>query len=124
MLRSAASEFRHFTSESTSFAPRFFWILDSPRTLLYCRLHIRSQARATKSPLPTRFTSMARTTILSAQPTSDEEDNQLRPQRIKDMIGQRDVIERLNIVVDASRKRGESLGHILFDGPPGLGKTT
>lgn len=67
---------------------------------------------------------MARTPILSAQPPSDEEDNQLRPQRIKDMIGQRDVIERLNIVVDASKKRGESLGHILFDGPPGLGKTT
>ncbi len=40
------------------------------------------------------------------------------------MVGQRDVIERLNIVVDAARKRGESLGHILFDGPPGLGKTT
>ena len=67
---------------------------------------------------------MARTPILSAQPPSDEEDNQLRPQRIKDIIGQREVIERLNIVVDASRKRGESLGHILFDGPPGLGKTT
>jgi len=40
------------------------------------------------------------------------------------MVGQRDVIERLNIVVDAARKRGEPLGHILFDGPPGLGKTT
>jgi Holliday junction DNA helicase RuvB len=67
---------------------------------------------------------MARTPILSAQPLPDDDDGQLRPQRIKDMIGQRDVIERLNIVVDAARKRGESLGHILFDGPPGLGKTT
>jgi Holliday junction DNA helicase RuvB len=63
--------------------------------------------------------------IISAGPDRDEEfDRGLRPQRIKDMVGQRDVIERLNIVVDAARKRGEPLGHILFDGPPGLGKTT
>jgi Holliday junction DNA helicase RuvB len=62
---------------------------------------------------------------LSAAVEKDEEfDRGLRPQRIKEMVGQRDVIERLNIVVDAARKRGEPLGHILFDGPPGLGKTT
>src|SRR5688500_7992105 len=63
--------------------------------------------------------------IISAAPDRDEEfDRGLRPQRIKHMVGQRDVIERLNIVLDAARKRGEPLGHILFDGPPGLGKTT
>jgi Holliday junction DNA helicase RuvB len=67
---------------------------------------------------------MARTPVLSSRPNPEEEDRQLRPQRIVDMVGQRDVIERLNIVVDAARKRGEPLGHILFDGPPGLGKTT
>ena len=68
---------------------------------------------------------MPREPILSSdRPRDDEFDNGLRPGRIKEMIGQRDVIERLNIVVDASRKRGEPLGHILFDGPPGLGKTT
>ena len=68
---------------------------------------------------------MPREPILSAGPDRDDEfDHGLRPQRIKDMVGQRDVIERLNIVVDAARKRGEPLGHILFDGPPGLGKTT
>jgi Holliday junction DNA helicase RuvB len=68
---------------------------------------------------------MPREPIISAAPDCDEEfDRGLRPQRIKDMVGQRDVIERLNIVVDAARKRGEPLGHILFDGPPGLGKTT
>ena len=72
----------------------------------------------------TRFP-MPREPILSAGPDRDEEfDRGLRPQRIKEMVGQRDVIERLNIVVDAARKRGEPLGHILFDGPPGLGKTT
>jgi Holliday junction DNA helicase RuvB len=53
-----------------------------------------------------------------------EEDRDLRPQRMADMVGQRDVYERLLIAVDAARKRNEPLGHILFDGPPGLGKTT
>src|SRR5918992_1054608 len=68
---------------------------------------------------------MPRQPVIAAGPERDEQlDRDLRPQRIKEMIGQRDVIERLNIVVDAARKRGEPLGHILFDGPPGLGKTT
>ncbi len=40
------------------------------------------------------------------------------------MVGQREVYARLEIAVDAAQKRGEPLGHILFDGPPGLGKTT
>ena len=41
-----------------------------------------------------------------------------------EMVGQREVFARLQIAVDAASKRGEPLGHILFDGPPGLGKTT
>lgn len=69
---------------------------------------------------------MPREPVLAAAPPPPDEEfhRDLRPQRIVDMVGQRDVIERLNIVVHAARKRGESLGHILFDGPPGLGKTT
>lgn len=54
----------------------------------------------------------------------DKLHEQLRPQRLQDVIGQRDVCARLEIALDAARKRGEPLGHILFDGPPGLGKTT
>ncbi|REJ67103.1 MAG: Holliday junction branch migration DNA helicase RuvB [Planctomycetota bacterium] len=54
----------------------------------------------------------------------EEDDRALRPQRMDEMVGQRAVYERLAIAVDASRKRAETLGHILFDGPPGLGKTT
>src|SRR5258708_4335720 len=66
---------------------------------------------------------MPREPILSAAPDRDEEfDRGLRPQRIKDMVGQRDVIERLNIVVDGGRRRGEGRGHIVFDGPRGGGK--
>ncbi len=53
-----------------------------------------------------------------------ESDSSLRPRVIHEMVGQRDVIERLQIAIEAARKRQEPLGHILFDGPPGLGKTT
>ena len=58
--------------------------------------------------------------------TDDEagNDSQLRPKRMRDMVGQRDVIERLEIAISAAQRRGETLSHILFDGPPGLGKTT
>jgi len=59
----------------------------------------------------------------SASETPDEE-RALRPQRMRDMVGQRSVYERIQIAVDAALKRGDTLGHILFDGPPGLGKTT
>jgi Holliday junction DNA helicase RuvB len=54
----------------------------------------------------------------------DEVDRDLRPQLLRDMVGQREVFDRLMIAVDAALKRKEALGHILFDGPPGLGKTT
>jgi Holliday junction DNA helicase RuvB len=67
---------------------------------------------------------MAREALLQSRNVPDEIDRSLRPQRMHEMIGQRDVCERLQIAVDAARKRGEPLGHILFDGPPGLGKTT
>src|SRR5262249_29624698 len=54
----------------------------------------------------------------------DRVDEKLRPQRLEGVIGQRSVAERLAIALTAARKRGEPLPHILFDGPPGLGKTT
>ena len=53
-----------------------------------------------------------------------DDDAMLRPTRMFDMVGQRAVYERIEIAVQAAQKRGEPLGHILFDGPPGLGKTT
>src|SRR5205814_4444111 len=67
---------------------------------------------------------MARETILRSEQPGDEVDRDLRPQRLADMVGQREVFERLKIAIDATQKRGDTLGHILFDGPPGLGKTT
>lgn len=68
---------------------------------------------------------MPRETIVSRPPEAvEEEDRALRPQRIRDMVGQHEVTARIDIAVDASKKRNETLGHLLFDGPPGLGKTT
>jgi Holliday junction DNA helicase RuvB len=54
----------------------------------------------------------------------DSVEEKLRPQRLAEVIGQREVVDRLSIALEAARKRGEPLPHILFDGPPGLGKTT
>lgn len=48
----------------------------------------------------------------------------LRPTRFEDIIGQREVIERLEISVKAAIKRNEALPNVLLDGPPGVGKTT
>jgi holliday junction DNA helicase RuvB len=67
---------------------------------------------------------MSREPILQPGVPAPDDDRDLRPQRMRDMVGQRDVHERLGIAVDAASKRGEPLGHILLDGPPGLGKTT
>ncbi|MGY8746491.1 MAG: Holliday junction branch migration DNA helicase RuvB [Pirellulales bacterium] len=67
---------------------------------------------------------MTREPILSNSPVPEEDDPSLRPSRMADMVGQRDVIARLQIAIDAARQRSDALGHVLFDGPPGLGKTT
>jgi Holliday junction DNA helicase RuvB len=57
-------------------------------------------------------------------PDDDKFDDELRPQKLSEVVGQRKVVDRLKIVLDATLRRKEPLGHILFDGPPGLGKTT
>ncbi len=51
-------------------------------------------------------------------------DNRLRPSTFQDFVGQEKVRERLLLSVEAARKRGEALDHVLLSGPPGLGKTT
>ncbi|MFR9308623.1 MAG: AAA family ATPase, partial [Lachnospiraceae bacterium] len=48
----------------------------------------------------------------------------LRPRLLKDYIGQTKLKSILKIYIEAARGRGESLDHVLFYGPPGLGKTT
>lgn len=51
-------------------------------------------------------------------------DANLRPKLLKDYIGQNTAKENLKVFIDAARARGEALDHVLFYGPPGLGKTT
>ena len=48
----------------------------------------------------------------------------LRPKTLDDYIGQQKAKENLKIYIEAAKARGESLDHVLFYGPPGLGKTT
>ncbi len=62
--------------------------------------------------------------VLTSVAAAVDEDRDLRPQHMGEMVGQRNVLARLEIAVDSARKRHDTLGHILFDGPPGLGKTT
>lgn len=54
----------------------------------------------------------------------DRLDHALRPTRLADLIGQEQVKANLQILIEAARQRGEPLDHVLFYGPPGLGKTT
>jgi Holliday junction DNA helicase RuvB len=63
--------------------------------------------------------------VLSDQPDDGRErDAALRPRWLREVIGQRQVVQRLTIVLNACKKLKEPMAHILFDGPPGLGKTT
>ena len=54
----------------------------------------------------------------------EETERTLRPRRLADYIGQERTKENLSVFIEAARGRGEALDHILFHGPPGLGKTT
>lgn len=54
----------------------------------------------------------------------DALDAALRPQRLEEFIGQPDLRANLGVFIEAAKKRGETLDHVLFYGPPGLGKTT
>jgi Holliday junction DNA helicase RuvB len=69
---------------------------------------------------------MARQAIVSAAPSDDDRrrDAALRPKWLREVIGQQAIVKKLKIAVNAAKKLKDPLGHILFDGPPGLGKTT
>lgn len=62
--------------------------------------------------------------VQGAPREGDGAEAQLRPQTLEDFIGQRQVRENLRVFIDAARARGDALDHVLFFGPPGLGKTT
>lgn len=64
--------------------------------------------------------------IVTAELTEDdlEADRSLRPQTLNDYIGQSRLKQKLRVAIDAAKERHETLDHLLFYGPPGLGKTT
>lgn len=62
--------------------------------------------------------------ILSAEKNLKDEELNLRPTTLKEYVGQENLKENLDIFISAARSRDESLDHVLFYGPPGLGKTT
>lgn len=62
--------------------------------------------------------------VSNLTPADKEFENTIRPKEIDDFSGQPQLIENLGIFIKAAKLRGEALDHILFHGPPGLGKTT
>ena len=62
--------------------------------------------------------------VSAASSTQDDTETQFRPQVLDDFIGQKQVRENLSVFIQAAKARGEALDHVMFFGPPGLGKTT
>ena len=63
--------------------------------------------------------------LVAPEPQLGEQyDQSLRPELLKDYIGQKEIKENLEVFIGAAKKRGHALDHVLLSGPPGLGKTT
>jgi len=62
--------------------------------------------------------------ILSPAPKGEDLDASIRPERLADFTGQEQARANLSVFIEAAKQRGEALDHVLFVGPPGLGKTT
>lgn len=70
---------------------------------------------------------MAKQRIISSEAQTKQEKapiSSIRPRCLQDYVGQRDLIERISITLEAVKQRGEPMEHVLLHGPPGLGKTT
>ncbi|MBY0520057.1 MAG: AAA family ATPase, partial [Sphingomonas sp.] len=62
--------------------------------------------------------------LLSPARASDDVDAALRPKSLDEFVGQQGARDNLRVFIAAAKARGEALDHVLFFGPPGLGKTT
>ena len=67
---------------------------------------------------------MIRPLVTGDKKPEDQADTQLRPQRLAEFVGQTKVKQNLSVFIKAAKQRQEALDHVLFAGPPGLGKTT
>jgi Holliday junction DNA helicase RuvB len=77
-------------------------------------------------PLPSDNLNPDRERVVSATPLEDDSsfELKLRPQRLREFIGQQKVKDNLEVAIQAAKSRDEALDHVLVYGPPGLGKTT
>ena len=62
--------------------------------------------------------------LITPEKRGEDVDTTLRPQTLDDFVGQAAARANLKIFIEAAKNRGEALDHVLFVGPPGLGKTT
>src|SRR5690242_21855404 len=62
--------------------------------------------------------------LVAADQRDDDVDASLRPQLLREFIGQEQARSNLKVFIEAAKARKEALDHVLFAGPPGLGKTT
>ena len=67
---------------------------------------------------------MTRPGLLNPEKRGDDVDSSIRPLQLGEFIGQQQAQENLKVFIQAAKARGEALDHVLFVGPPGLGKTT
>ena len=78
---------------------------------------MKAPKRAEAAPMPDR-------PVAPERADTDAAETGLRPQTLADFVGQAQVRQNLKVFIDAARQRAEALDHVLFYGPPGLGKTT
>ncbi len=67
---------------------------------------------------------MTDTRVIAPEAAAEDTDTSLRPRRLGEFIGQQQLRANLAVFIEAARGRGDALDHVLFAGPPGLGKTT
>jgi holliday junction DNA helicase RuvB len=85
----------------------------------------REEFLAASEPRPPRpARPEARPVAGAADPIEAAEEVSLRPRRLSEFVGQEQLKDHLDIVLEAARRRGQAVDHLLFAGPPGLGKTT
>lgn len=85
-----------------------------------------SPDKKSRRPPGAKVTRLDESRVVAPQPLPEDrsEGNGLRPRRLAEYTGQSELKEVLQVAIDAAKRRGESLDHLLLYGPPGLGKTT